>query len=168
MSESWKKMDLGGEGLQSLNMRLAREMKHRGTAYALLALFPLGLHRFYLQERWGGLALLALTALTVVLWATVGGWIALTPLLPALGLAIVDLFWIDRRVVSHNKRVRKARFLRPGYRPPEGYQGRYTDEDDAQEAGDSGRGKQRAPSFAEQEAMLRQQARQKGGTAPKR
>jgi TM2 domain-containing membrane protein YozV len=44
-------------------MTLAREMKRRPVAYALLALFPLGLHRFYLAERVGGLAYLGLTCL---------------------------------------------------------------------------------------------------------
>ena len=44
-------MDLAGGGLQSANLRLARLLKRRRIAYALLILFPLGAHRLYLEDR---------------------------------------------------------------------------------------------------------------------
>ena len=48
-------MDLAGGGLQSANLRLARLLKRRRIAYALLILFPFGAHRLYLEDRRGAL-----------------------------------------------------------------------------------------------------------------
>jgi hypothetical protein len=50
MNQSWKHLDLAGGGVQALNLLLARQLKKRRTAYCLLALLPLGLHRFYLAS----------------------------------------------------------------------------------------------------------------------
>ena len=55
MDPSWKEKNLGGGGLQSANIRLARLLKRRRIAYALLVLYPLGAHRFYLEDRRGAL-----------------------------------------------------------------------------------------------------------------
>lgn len=177
MSKAWKQLDLEGAGLQRLNMTLAREMKRRPTAYALLLLFPLGLHRFYLGEPIGGTACLALSVLAVALAVTAGPAWALTALLPVVLLAAFDLLWIDRRVTRYNKALRMRRFLRPGNGPPPGFRGRHTDEtedlDDylrlkeSERAGHppagtpEGHGSRRVPSLNEQEAMLRELARAK-------
>ncbi|HSP00358.1 MAG TPA: TM2 domain-containing protein [Thioalkalivibrio sp.] len=180
MSEGWKQLDLEGGGLQRLNMTLAREMKRRPMAYGLLAVFPLGLHRFYLAERIGGLVYLGLSVLALVLAFTLGpGWI-IAGLIPALLFAAFDLAWIDRRVTAYNKALRMRRFLKPGNRPPKDYRGRYSDDDaglddyvrikESERAGHQpvdgsadDAGKPRVPSFNEQEAMLRELARTNKG-----
>ena len=180
MSQAWKKLDLEGAGLQRLNMVLAREMKRRPVAYALLALFPLGLHRFYLAEPVGGLSCLGLSLLAVVLALTLGPVWLLAGLVPALLLAAFDLVWIDRRVTDYNKALRMRYFLQPGTRPPKGYRGRYTEDDtglddyvrlkESERAGhqpDQGdtpeRKDRRVPSFSEQEAMIRELAKTNKG-----
>ncbi|HKJ10483.1 MAG TPA: TM2 domain-containing protein [Gammaproteobacteria bacterium] len=181
MSDTWKKFDLEGAGLQTLNMRLARSLRKRAVAYSLWLLFPVGAHRRYLADRRGSLVYVALTALTLI----VG--IALSPpywFIPA-GLevlfALFDLFWIDRRVVTVNKELRMNLYLGSAAAPPAGYRGRYTDEepeslirdytltkerekaghppaptDQAPKEPEAGKN---TPSFAEQERMLRELAR---------
>ncbi len=180
MSEAWKKLDLEGAGLQRLNMTLAQEMKRRPMAYGLLVLFPLGLHRFYLAERRGGFAYLGLSLLGLVLALTLGPVWLLAGLVPALLFAAFDLVWIDRRVTAYNKALRMQHFLKPGARPPQGFRGRYTDDDTGldeyvrikeseraghqpvgKEAGETGR--KHIPSFNEQEAMLRELTRTNKG-----
>ncbi|MFO7953812.1 TM2 domain-containing protein [Thioalkalivibrio sp.] len=180
MSKAWKELDLEGGGLQSVNARLAREMRTRPAAYAAWVLFPLGLHRFYLREPLGGTSFLLLGAATLasVLFAPASWWLA--PLGIGVLWALVDLWWIDRRVTDYNKELRKQVFLRKGHKPPQDYRGRYTSDEDArreldeyrqikeaEKPGQSGLagandqdrdvgGKRRMPSFNEQEAMLRQ------------
>ena len=108
MSDAWKKLDLGGGGLQAVNRELARRLRRRGVAYALLALFPAGAHRWYLREPVGALAYCAMTALAVFHW-----W----PLLfGGIGLALFDAWWIDGRVAQLNKAMRRQALL--GDRPP--------------------------------------------------
>ncbi len=181
MSEAWKKIDLGGAGLQTLNARLTRQLKHAGVAYGLCALFPLGLHRFYLGERLGGFAYLALSLLGLALWFGLHSWLALLPLAAGTALLIFDLFWIDRYVVRYNKQLRMQQYLRPGARPPKDYKGRYSDETDLgdylhekerervghqpvdMEALEDEGPQKHIPSFAEQEAMLRELAKSNKG-----
>ena len=180
MSKAWKELDLEGGGLQSVNARLAREMRTRPAAYAAWVLFPLGLHRFYLREPLGGAGFLLLGTATLAsaLFAPASWW--LVPLGIGALWALVDLWWIDRRVTDYNKELRKQVFLRKGHKPPQDYRGRYTSDEDArreldeyrqikeaEKPGQSGLagandrdrdagGKRRMPSFNEQEAMLRQ------------
>jgi TM2 domain-containing membrane protein YozV len=180
MSKAWKKLDLEGGGLQAVNAKLASEMRSRPAAYTAWVLFPLGLHRFYLREPLGGsgFLVLSLATLALVFLAPAAWW--LLPLVGAGVWALVDLWWIDRRVTHYNKELRKHVFLRKGHKPPQDYRGRYTSDEDAQrelaeyqkikaneKPGQSGLagtddrtrdtgGKRRAPSFNEQEAMLRQ------------
>ena len=182
MSQSWKKLDLEGAGLQHVNIVLARRLKKRPAAYGLWLLFPLGAHRFYLEERIGASVYGALSALALILWLTLHTRYALAPLLAALAFAVYDLLWIDRRLVALNKKIRMNLYLRAGAAPPPGYRGRYTDDqaqdliDDYIVVKESERpgvqpvrpdtpdhgGKKRAPSFAEQEAMLRELAKKPG------
>ena len=121
MSEAWKKLDLGGDGLQAVNRRLARELRRRPVAYALLALFPLGAHRWYLREPVGGFAYCALSALSIAWWPLA---------LAAVAFAVFDAWWIDRRVAALNKALRRRAFL--GDRPPAppGFSGRVQDGDE--------------------------------------
>lgn len=185
MRKAWKELDLEGGGLQTLNAKLASEMRRRPAAYMAWVLFPLGLHRFYLREPLGGAGFLALSALAIALalFAPALWWLA--PVLVGVLWAVVDLFWIDRRVTTYNKELRKQLFLRKGQRPPKDYRGRYTSDEDARreleeyqaikereraghpapdeaDANDRNRdigGRDRMPSFNEQEAMLREMQR---------
>ncbi|MDA8107136.1 MAG: TM2 domain-containing protein [Betaproteobacteria bacterium] len=147
MNKAWKSIDLGGEGLQSANVQLARALRRRRTAYLLWLAFPLGAHRAYLREPVGtwlyrGLSVAALAALAFD--ARIGA--ALGALLA--GFALADLFWIGRRLVALNKRLRMQAYLRPAPGVPAGFRGRYRDDDDEAST------PPRAPSFAEQERLL--------------
>jgi len=102
MSEAWKKMDLAGGGLQQANLRIARALKKRPVAYALLALFPAGAHRWYLREPVGAAAYLALSAAAWFWWPAA---------LAGVCFAAFDAWWIDRRVTTLNKRLRMQAYL---------------------------------------------------------
>ncbi|MBK1674827.1 hypothetical protein CKO35_16345 [Ectothiorhodospira shaposhnikovii] len=151
MSKAWKRLDLKGAGLQRVNAEYIRDMRRPVIAYALMAAFPLGLHRFYLKEPLGGAAYLLL-GLSLIFGLLIGAGIwLLLPGLCLLGGAIFDLFWTDRRVTHLNKALRMRHFLRPDHRPPPGYQGR---EEGPDLKGNQVAGGQPA-SFNQQEAMLR-------------
>lgn len=128
MRDAWKQLDLEGEGLQSLNLRYSRNMRRPRRAYALMLLFPFGLHRWYLKAPLGALAYPVLCALIPGLWWWQGEWMALVPALVLLLYLVWDLFWTPRRCVALNKTLRMHQFMRPGTRPPAGYRGRYVDE----------------------------------------
>lgn len=178
MGEAWKELDLGGEGLQSANIRLAGLLKRRGRAYALLALFPLGLHRDYLDDRRMGWVFRALTGAALVSLALGPTWVAAGFATALALLALHDLRWIDDRVAALNKALRRKVYLSQGKGAPPGYRGRYTDaglgdtlhEQETERPGNlppAGEALQdprrRAPSFAEQEALLREIERRKRG-----
>ena len=160
MSEAWKRLDLAGGGLQAANLRLARRLKRRARAYALWALFPLGLHHAYLENPAGAWLYRGLTGFAVVL-ALFDWRAAAAAAVVMLLLAGYDLVWIDRRVVALNKKIRRDVYLSTDASPPDGYAGRFPDETDGAAPGRLGRG-QRAPSFAEQEKLLRELAGQAG------
>lgn len=183
MSQAWKKLDLGGAGLQTVNARITSQMRRHRVAYPLaLLLFPLGAHRFYLGTPLGGLAYLALSAATLLLALLAPTWSALIPAALMLAFLVFDLFWMDRYILRFNKQLRMAQFMQPGATPPKHFRGRYTDETDLEDytkekererAGhqpvdfealaEFGQ-KQHVPSFNEQEAMLRELARQRKGS----
>ena len=150
----WQGRDLGGGGLQAANLALARRLKRRSRAYALLLVAPLGLHRRYLDSPGGAWAWRAAGLAVAALWwwHPAGGWAGTAALAAA---ALADALWIDRRVTVLNKRLRREVYLGHGAAPPAGYEGR--DPDAA-----SGR----APSFAEQERLLRELARRKDRRNP--
>ncbi|MEW5791310.1 MAG: TM2 domain-containing protein [Pseudomonadota bacterium] len=188
MTKTWKKMDLEGGGLQSLQLRLLRAQRKPAVAYALWLLFPLGLHRWYLKEPWFWLYPAA-SAAALGLFAA--GWpLPGAVLLGAMAAAaLYDLSRIADRISQLNKELRKTLWLSKSAPPaPPGYQGRYADYDqglhdyvstkEREQAGHVpvnqgkepdktryGAGK-RAPSFAEQERMLAELARLK--QAPKK
>jgi hypothetical protein len=116
----------------------------------------------------------------VVLALTLAPLWLLAGLVPALLLAAFDLVWIDRRVTDCNKALRMRLFLKPGARPPQGYRGRFTDDEqgledyvrlkESERAGHqptgsdaSESGRRHTPSFNEQEAMLRELAKDEQG-----
>jgi hypothetical protein len=81
LDPAWKQMNLAGGGLQSANIRLARLLKRRRVAYALLLLFPVGAHRAYLEDRPGAVlyglgsaaAVLSLASGATLVGAALGG-----------------------------------------------------------------------------------------------
>lgn len=156
MNPKWQKLDLEGGGLQAMNLRLARTLRRRGTAWALLLLFPLGAHRWYLHETgW------AITYLLLTLAAAAGGlagwpWLLLSlPLL--LLLLVIDIAGLDNRIAAFNKRLRMAAYLSPGAGAPADFRGRIPAETGRQTPA-------RVPGFAEQEKLLRALAEKSTGS----
>ncbi len=147
MNPKWRKLDLEGGGLQAMNLRLARRLRRRGTAWCLLPLFPLGAHRWYLHETGGAVAYLLLTLAAAAGWF--GGWSWLLLSLPALLLLLIaDIAGLDNRIAAFNKRQRMAAYLSPGAGAPADFRGRIPGEAGQQTPA-------RVPSFAEQEKLLR-------------
>ncbi len=175
MSEAWKQQtELDGGGLWAANVRLARLLRRRRIAYALLLAFPLGLHRAYLHDHRGAWLYRSLSAASLILALAGMGLASLAPLGAAALLAAYDAFQVENRLVALNKRLRMQVYLSQGQGAPQGFRGRYTDDDladylaakEAERAGHGGREApygqgRRAPSFAQQEAMLRALARRK-------
>ncbi len=171
MSDAWKHLDLEGEGLQSANLRLVQLMKRRPKSYGLLALFPLGLHRAYLEDVRGAWVYRVASIAALLAWWFGPGWAALVLVALIVGFAVYDIRWIDDRVAALNKVLRMQVYKsRPGAAAPKGFRGRYTDDDldDYLKVKEQERGghvlpgkdpalnsRSRAPSFAEQEAMLK-------------
>jgi hypothetical protein len=112
--------------------------------------FPLGLHRAYLDDPRGAwayrIASLAAAGAAFLDWRAASVIAALV-----LGAAAYDVYWVDRRVTALNKTIRKQVYLSQTAGPPPDFKGREISEDGAPRA--------RAPSFAEQERLLRQLAR---------
>lgn len=182
MSDAWKNLDLEGDGLQAANMKLVQQMKKRRQAYILLAFFPLGLHRDYLEDvRAGWLYRIASVAAIAGYWL---GYIWPAALLTILiaGFALYDIRWIEDRVAAINKALRIQTYkTKPTAQMPQGFRGRYTDEglDDYLKIKEQERGghvapgkdpalnsRSRAPSFAEQEAMLKALTKSKTDSKP--
>lgn len=180
MTKAWKKLDLEGGGLQSANLQLARRLKRRPLAHALWLAFPLGAHAWYLRSYARAAAYLALSLIAAGLYFAFHRLAALTPLIGSAALALTDLFWIERRLVALNKAIRMQVYLHQAPAAPSGFKGRYTDEDtladymrdkEKERAGHGGRdaaASTRAPSFAEQAALLREMARRRKHEKKKR
>jgi len=154
-------MDLAGGGLQSANIRLARLLKKRRIAYALLLAFPLGLHRAYLEDRRGAALFCIGTLLAAVNFAagaTILGWLLAAFL---AGWAVTDLWWIEGAVARINKRLRVEVYMHQTRGAPAGYRGRFADEVPEAGPGEPSR-EARAASFAEQERRLREEAAKRG------
>lgn len=153
MDSRWQQLDLGGEGLQAANLRLARALRRRSTAWLLLLLlFPAGAHGWYLRER---LTAVAFPALSLI---AASGWFSGVPYayLPACAgvvlLLIRDVLTLENRITLCNKRLRMAVYLSQGAAAPAGYRGRFGGGDD--EAGQPPA--RRVPTIAEQETLLRE------------
>jgi hypothetical protein len=164
MSRAWKALNLEGGGLQQANLRLARLLRKRSLACALLAAFPLGLHRDYLHDRRGAwlfrLATAAAIAAAVAGASIPGGLIALGIVVAAA----IDLYGIDEKVAAVNRRLRMEIYMSQTEGAPRGFRGHYTDDPrtDSEARGDDvADDARRPPSFDEQERLLRQLARER-------
>lgn len=153
MNDKWRQLDLGGGGLQAANLRLANTLRRRSTAWLLLLLlFPTGAHGWYLRERLIAASYPALTLLAA------SGWLSNVPyaVLPGLaGLALLlirDLLTLEDRIAACNKQLRMAVYLSQGAAAPAGFRGRF----DSNNSDQGGVRKQRAPTLAEQEMLLRE------------
>lgn len=159
MTDAWKKLDLGGGGLQSANLRLAALLKKRRKAWWLACAFPLGLHHDYLADPRGAWSIRAVTLLAAgALWyGSVAAAIALAAVL--LVWALIDTQWIEPRLTKLNRQLRMQVYLGGSGGAPAGFRGHYSDDDPAPDK--PARHTGRAPSFAEQERLLRELARRK-------
>jgi TM2 domain-containing membrane protein YozV len=180
MSNAWKKLNLEGEGLQSTNLKLVEQMKQRKLAYQLLAIFPSGLHRDYLEEVRGAWVYRLSTIAIVALILMGHGMISLAIFTAIAAFAAYDIRWIEDRVAAINKALRiQAYKNKPATQMPKNFRGRYTDEglDEYLQLKEQERGghvapgkdpalnsRSRAPSFAEQEALLKAMAKSKSDT----
>ncbi|MGK9450362.1 TM2 domain-containing protein [Acidithiobacillus caldus] len=192
MPEAWEKLDLHGAGLQSLQIRLKKLQKKPLWTYLSWLGFPLGLHRFYLHRRraWifpaASIAVLALTLLAS--W-----YLAALAAVVLAALALHDLRHLSAWLGDYNKEMRKqAWFAQNAPAAPQNYRGRADTVEDAPDyrtelegyrrikesergghpAGDTkperkgfGPG-QRRLSFAEQEKLLAELSKKKGGEGP--
>ena len=160
LDPSWKQIDLAGGGLQSANIRLARLLKRRRIAYALLLLFPLGAHRLYLEDRRGAL-LYCLGSAAVILSLSAGA----APVAYAAGAVLLvctlfDVRWIDSALTRINKRLRVEVYMSQTAGAPAGYQGRFATDRDGNDSSQE----ERVPSFSEQERQLRDAVTRRRGS----
>ncbi|WP_414039907.1 TM2 domain-containing protein [Acidithiobacillus sp. M4-SHS-6] len=179
MPKAWEKLDLQGAGVQSLQIRLQKLQKKPLWAYLYWCLFPLGAHRFYLEESWAW-AFPLVTAAIVALAVFGLFWEAIVLAVLLLGIALWDLSRISPWIGTYNKELRKATwFARQTPAAPANYQGRadtgeasaqwqrelqnYTAIKESERAGHpaaqhqpSFAPGQRRMSFAEQERLLRE------------
>ncbi|MGH8671412.1 MAG: hypothetical protein ACREUA_05160 [Burkholderiales bacterium] len=151
ISEAWIKLDLHGEGLQSINLQIAARLKRRRVAYALLLLFPLGMHRAYLDDGRGAWLYRTASGVILVLYALGHGTAGLALFGLGLGFVLHDVHWIDNRIATLNKALRMQAYLRQGHAAPADFKGRFPDAEPAEQASNL----RRMPSFSEQEALLR-------------
>lgn len=161
MNGKWQQLDLGGEGLQAANLRLARALRRRATAWGLLLLFPAGAHGWYLRERLTAAAYPALTLVAISGWFSDVPYAALPGLAGLAALLIRDAVTLEDRIVACNKKLRMAVYMTQGAGAPPGYRGRFA----ADAAGVTRTS--RAPSLAEQEALLRELAARKADSDAK-
>lgn len=158
MSDAWKHIDLAGGGLQSANVRIAALLKRRGTAGALLCLYPLGLHRDYLGDRRGAWSYRGVTLIAAAAFL-LGHTLPAGLLLAAqAAFAVRDLLRLDDTVAGLNKQLRMRVYLGQTAGAPADFAGHYTDEPPAAggAAGHHPGPGRRTPSFAEQEKLLRE------------
>ncbi|MEY2343113.1 TM2 domain-containing protein [Acidithiobacillus sp. IBUN Pt1247-S3] len=133
MPKAWEKLDLKGEGLQSVQIRLQQLQKKTSTAYLSWLGFCLGLHRFYLQRplAWAypmASLIVAILALTLPWPFPLGFGILM------LLFALLDLRHLGGWVSSFNREQRKAAwFAQQTPAAPKGFAGRPENLDQGQQ-----------------------------------
>ncbi|MCL4525006.1 MAG: TM2 domain-containing protein [Gammaproteobacteria bacterium] len=190
MPKAWEKLDLQGAGVQSLQIRLQKLQKKSLWGYLYWCCFPVGAHRFYLEQPWAwafplvSVAIVTLAFLGLT-WEAVGFAVALCV------AALWDLSRIGPWISAYNKDLRKASwFARQTPAAPADYQGRadtrehpmlwqrelqdYTQTKESERAGHPAANApdrkgfapgQRRLSFAEQERLLAEMAKSAKSTA---
>lgn len=170
MNKRWTKFDLGGGGLQSANLRLTALLRKRGSAYALLALFPLGIHRDYLHDPRGAWLYRGVTTLAIAAYLLGETMITAVGLAALACGAIYDMVCLEHVIARINKQLRMQVYLHQAPGAPQDFKGRFFDERQHPDLQDKGppddrkaplseSGHPRMPSFAEQEQLLRELAR---------
>jgi len=111
VSDAWKRFDLSGGGLQEANLRLAKSLRRRRTAYLLWLAFPLGAHRAYLHDRVGAWSfrLGSAAALGLLL---IDPRASAAAALAIFAVALYDLVRMDARLTRLNKAIRMQVYLR--------------------------------------------------------
>jgi len=172
MSQSWKKLDLGGDGLQTINLQFNRLQKKLSSAIIYWCFFPLGLHQIYLRQYRKATLYLLLSSITIAfLYFPLLDWRIAAGVLGVLSLW--DLVNLPNDVTHFNKALKIELYLQKGKQMPADFRGRYTDdsednlknymsEKEQERAGHQpvtnkqSRSKQHIMSFAEQEALLKE------------
>ncbi len=124
MPKAWEKLDLQGAGVQSLQIRLQKLQKKSLRSYLYWCLFPVGAHRFYLEQPWAwafplasaGVIMLAFLGL---IWGAIGLAVVLC------AVALRDLSRVSLWISANNKELRKASwFAQQTPAAPPNHQGR--------------------------------------------
>ncbi|MBU2831150.1 TM2 domain-containing protein [Acidithiobacillus ferriphilus] len=124
MPKAWEKLDLQGAGVQSLQIRLQKLQKKSLRSYLYWCLFPVGAHRFYLEQPWAwafplasaGVIMLAFLGL---IWGAIGLAVVLC------AVALRDLSRVSLWISVNNKELRKASwFAQQTPAAPPNHQGR--------------------------------------------
>jgi len=126
MNEAWKNMDLEGEGLQTLSLKLSQQFKQRNRANKLLLLFPFGLHRIYLDDPKGAWLYRSGLLLALSAWLLHRPCIGIITIVIMTGFAVYDIRWIEDRIAYLNKQIRMAEWRNRPATAPKHYRGRYT------------------------------------------
>lgn len=193
MPKAWEKLDLQGAGVQSLQIRLQKLQKKSLYGYLYWGLFPVGAHRFYLEQAWAWA--FPLVSVAVIMLAFLGLiWEAISLAVVLCALALWDLSRIDLWISTYNKELRKASwFAKQAPAAPANYQGRadtgekaaqwqrelqdYTRTKESERAGHPAANVpakkgfspgQRRLSFAEQERLLAEMAKSSKSAAEKK
>ena len=124
MPKAWEKLDLQGAGVQSLQIRLQKLQKKSLRSYLYWCLFPVGAHRFYLEQPWAWAFTLAsagviMLAFLGLIWGAIGLAVVLC------AVALRDLSRVSLWISVNNKELRKASwFAQQTPAAPPNHQGR--------------------------------------------
>lgn len=128
MSDFWKNQNLDGNGLQTINQQYLRLKQEPKTAYLLSALFPLGVHQFYLRNTKRGALFLSIS-ITAIIAYWLSPIVAAVIFLAEFPLLFLDLKNTEDDVVSLNKALKMRLSLQTGTTaPPKDFRGRYHDD----------------------------------------
>ena len=193
MPKAWEKLDLQGAGVQSLQIRLQKLQKKSLYGYLYWGLFPVGAHRFYLEQPWAWVFPLISVAILVLAFLGLT-WEAVGLVVVLCAVALWDLSRIGLWISAYNKELRKASwFAQQTPAAPANYQGRadsseksvqwqrelqdYTQAKESERAGHPATNTpakkgfapgQRRLSFAEQERLLAEMAKSPKSATEKR
>ena len=155
MKKTWQEHDLEGSGLQSINLNYLKYKKDTQKAYLLTAIFPLGIHQFYLGQAKKGSLYIILTLLLLA-FANVSPFISAIIGFIEVMMMFKDIKGMEETVSTYNKELKMKLSLQQDQKTPEDFKGKYTDNDNNESST-----QQKILSFAEQEALLKELARQK-------